>query len=72
MIFYSYNVEQAGGLKCVAHNFVEVVLRERKKGLQDAMDFVGQICRDLFISLVEDYNNLPTLDDPEQDQVLKE
>lgn len=69
---YSYNVEQAGGQKRVAHNIVDVVLRERQKGVQDAMDVVGANYRELFISLVNDYNNLPTFDDPAQNEVLRE
>lgn len=69
---YSYNVEQAGGQKRVAHNIVDVVLRERQKGVQDAMDVVGAIYRELFISLVDDYNNIPTFDSPEQNEVLRE
>lgn len=69
---YSYNVEQAGGQKRVAHNIVDVVMREGKKGLQEAMDMVGAYYRELFLSLVEDYNNLPTFDKPEWDEVLRE
>lgn len=69
---YSYNVEQAGGQKRVAHNIIDVVLRERQKGVQDAMDVVGANYRELFLSLVDDFNNLPTFDNPEQNEVLRE
>lgn len=69
---YSYNVEQAGGQKRVAHNIVDVVMRERQKGVQDAMDLVGAHYRELFLSLVEDYDNLPKFDKPEWDEVLRE
>lgn len=69
---YSYNVEQAGGQKRVAHNFVDVILRERRKGLQDAMDVVGKIYRDLFLLLVDDYNNLPTFEDAQENRVLED
>ncbi|EUC41237.1 hypothetical protein COCMIDRAFT_9026 [Bipolaris oryzae ATCC 44560] len=69
---YSYDVEQAGGWKSVACNLVEVVLRERGRGVEDAMDVMGKMYRDLFLSLSDDYNDLPTFKDAEQDQVLKE
>ena len=69
---YSYNVEQAGGQKCVVCNLVDVVLRERGRGVQDAMDIIEKMYRDLFLSLVDDYNNFPTFKDAEQDRVLKE
>lgn len=69
---YSYNVEQSGGQKRVAHNIVDVVLRERQKGVQDAMDVVGATYRDLFLRLVECYDSLPTFGKAEQDEVLRE
>ncbi|KAF2129631.1 terpenoid synthase, partial [Dothidotthia symphoricarpi CBS 119687] len=69
---YSYNVEQAGGQKCVAHNIVDVVMRERQKGVQDAMNVVGASYRELFLSLLDDFNNLPVFDRPEQNKVLHE
>ncbi|KAL1851842.1 hypothetical protein Plec18170_006145 [Paecilomyces lecythidis] len=69
---YSYNVEQSGGQKRVAHNIIDVVLRERQKGVQDAMDVVGAVYSDLFLSLVDYYNNLPTFNEPEWNEVLRE
>ncbi|USP79032.1 hypothetical protein yc1106_06306 [Curvularia clavata] len=69
---YSYNVEQAGGQKRVAHNIVDVVLRERGRGVQDAMDVVGKMYRDLSISLLNDYNNLPQFDKIGQNEVIQE
>ncbi|KAJ9311140.1 hypothetical protein DTO271D3_8593 [Paecilomyces variotii] len=69
---YSYNVEQSGGQKRVAHNIVDVVLRERQKGVQDAMDVVGAVYRELFLSLVDYYNDLPTFNEPEHNEVLRE
>ncbi|KAL8663342.1 MAG: hypothetical protein Q9202_003978 [Teloschistes flavicans] len=69
---YSYNVEQSGGQKRVAHNIVDVVLRERQKGVQDAMDVVGSTYRDLFLVLVECYNSLPTFGEADGDEVLRE
>lgn len=69
---YSYNIEQFGGQKSVTCNFVDVVLRERGRGVQEAMDAMGKMYRDLFFSLINDCINLPTFKDTEQDRVLKE
>ncbi|XP_014552101.1 hypothetical protein COCVIDRAFT_30484 [Bipolaris victoriae FI3] len=69
---YSYNVEQVSGQKSVACNLVDVVLRERGRGVQDTMDVMGKMYRNLFLSLIDDYNHLPTFQDTEQDRVLKE
>lgn len=69
---YSYNVEQSGGQKRVVHNIVDVVLRERQKGVQDAMDVVGTTYRDLFLALVDCYDSLPTFGNAEQDEVVRE
>ena len=68
---YSYNVEQAGGQRRVAHNIVDVVLREHQ-GAQNAMDVVGASYRELFPSLVDDYYNLPMFENDKDNEVLRE
>jgi hypothetical protein len=71
---YSYNFEQAeaGGPKRIPHNIVDVVVRERKKGLQDAMDVVAGKYRKILLSLLDDRNNMPNFQKHEQNEVLKE
>ncbi|KAL1683317.1 isoprenoid synthase domain-containing protein [Schizophyllum commune] len=64
---YSYSVELAKGISGV--NFVTVVMNELGFGVQDAVDYVGEVCAGLLKQYEHGKKNLPSWD-PETDAAV--
>lgn len=54
---FSYNVEQSRG---DTHNMIVVVMREQGLNLQEAVDFVGALCKASIDRFEEDRQHVPS------------
>ncbi|OBZ69189.1 Alpha-muurolene synthase [Grifola frondosa] len=54
---FSYNVEQARG---DTHNMIVILMKYHGLGLQDAIDYVGDLCKSIIDSFVEHMRNVPS------------
>ncbi|TFK49130.1 terpenoid synthase [Heliocybe sulcata] len=54
---FSYNAEQARG---DTHNMIVVVMQQKRMSLQDAVDFVGSMCRQSIDRFIDDRAQLPS------------
>jgi hypothetical protein len=66
---YSYNVEQARGLD--DHNIVTVIVKEKALGVQEAIDYVGEMYRGIARKFIEDMKDVPSFSES-LDQLVSE
>ncbi|KAJ3567287.1 hypothetical protein NP233_g6469 [Leucocoprinus birnbaumii] len=64
---FSYNVEQSKG---DTHNMIPVVMNERGLDLQEAVDFVGEMCKSAIDRFIKERDSLPSWG-PEIDRQVK-
>ncbi|KZT69830.1 terpenoid synthase [Daedalea quercina L-15889] len=65
---FSYNVEQARGDE--AHNMITIVMQYQGVGLQEAVDYVGELCRQTINGFAENLEHIPSWG-PEIDRDVK-
>ncbi|KAG6810286.1 hypothetical protein H0H92_012584 [Tricholoma furcatifolium] len=53
---FSYNVEQARG---DTHNMIVILMKSQNLSLQEAVDFVGDLCEQTIIGFIEDRKRIP-------------
>jgi len=56
----------------VAHNIVDVFMREKRMSVQEAMDAVGVLYHKIWDQLKADYNALPIFREAKKDEVTRE